>query len=152
MPDSVHQTPHTHLSVQPDQHYALLKSAIPRWLGETSSRRRQALGQSLARLPQAFRDASAQSQGELKRLATAHWDAQNTVENALAHVQDAQHFGEPILRLALKTQFGLDLDVSNTFLRLYIPQTIPVFPLRTGAARTWTVSLLEAALHNFEQQ
>ena len=152
MPDSVHQTPPTPLSVQPDQHYALLKSAIPRWLGETSSRRRQALGQSVARLPQAVRDTAAHSQGELKRLATAHWDAQNTVENALARVQDAQHFGEPILRLALKTQFGLDLDVSNTFLRLYIPQTIPGFPIRTGAARTWTVSLLEAALHNFEHQ
>ncbi|MPQ85983.1 leucine-rich repeat domain-containing protein [Pseudomonas sp. MAFF 730085] len=152
MPDSAEQTPRTTLSTQPDSHYAQLKDAMPRWLGETSSRRRQTLGQSTARLPQALRDASANSQSEFKRLAIAHWNAQNKVEQALAGVLDAQAFAEPILTLALKTKYGLDLDVKNTFLRLYIPLKIPGFALRSGASRTWTVSLLDAALHNFEHK
>ncbi|KAF1005259.1 MAG: hypothetical protein GAK32_02674 [Pseudomonas fluorescens] len=36
-------------------------------------------------------------------------------------------------------------------LRLYIPQTVPWFAIRSGGARTWTVSLLDAALYNFDQ-
>lgn len=150
MPEATEQTLQAAPPNQPDNHYAPLKNALPRWLGETSLRRRQALGNSVVRLPQSVRSASPDNLGELKRLATAHWSAQNTVEHALANVLNAQDFAEPILTLALKTQFGLDLDVKNTFLRLYVPQTLPGLPIHSGAARTWTVSLLEAVLHNFE--
>lgn len=152
MLDSAQQTPQATLSNQPDSHYQPLQNAVPRWLGETSPRHRQALSSNVARLPQSVRDASPGNRAELKRLASAHWDAQNTVEHALANVLDAPDFAEPILTLALKTRFDLDLDVKNTFLRLYIPQTIPGFPIRSGAARTWTVSLLDAVLHNFEPE
>ncbi|MEW5699782.1 dermonecrotic toxin domain-containing protein [Pseudomonas synxantha] len=152
MLDSAEYTSHTNLSSQPDSHYEPLKNAIPRWLGDTSLRRREALGRVPPNLPPALRDASAVSQGELKQLATAHWEAQNTVDKALAGLLSAEDFANPILTLALKAQFGLELDVRETFLRLYIPQTIPGFAIRSGAARTWTVSLMEAALHNFEQQ
>ncbi|MDT3233387.1 leucine-rich repeat domain-containing protein [Pseudomonas sp. rhizo25] len=152
MPDSAEHTSHTSPSFQPDSHYEPLKNAIPRWLGETSLRRREALGQLPPSVPPALRDASPASKGEFKRLAIAHWEAQNTVEKALAGLLSAEDFADPILTLALKTQFGLELDVRQTFLRLYIPQTIPGFPIRSGAARTWTVSLLEAALHNFEHK
>ncbi|MCJ7959455.1 MAG: hypothetical protein MUW57_23640 [Pseudomonas sp.] len=38
----------------------------------------------------------------------------------------------------------------STYLRLSVPATIPWFPVRSGAARIRTVSLLDAALHNFE--
>ncbi|AZE62859.1 MULTISPECIES: dermonecrotic toxin domain-containing protein [Pseudomonas fluorescens group] len=152
MPDSAEPTPHTSPSSQPDSHYEPLINAIPRWLGETSLRRREALGLVPPSLPPALRGASLVSQDELKQLATAHWEAQNSVEKALAGLLSAKDFAEPILTLALKTQFGLELDVRETFLRLYIPQTIPGFPIRSGAARTWTVSLLDAALHNFEHK
>ncbi|QZC96429.1 hypothetical protein K2E96_10785 [Pseudomonas sp. ERGC3:05] len=152
MLDSAQQTPQATLSNQPDSHYQPLQNAVPRWLGETSPRHRQALSSNVARLPQSVRDASPGNRAELKRLASAHWDAQSTVEHALANVLDAPDFAEPILTLALKTRFDLDLDVKNTFLRLYIPQTIPGFPIRSGAARTWTVSLLDAVLHNFEPE
>ena len=152
MPNATEPTSQTSPSHQPDIHYEPLKNTLPRWLGQTSLRHRQALSSHLARLPQAVRTASPGSLGELKPLAMAHWDAQNQVEKALANVQSAQDFAEPILTLALKARYGLELDVKNTFLRLYIPQTIPGFPIRSGAARTWTVSLLEALLHNFEPQ
>ena len=51
----------------------------------------------------------------------------------------------PILEQALKAEFGLELDVDATFVRLYIPDSVPWFSIRSGAARTWTVSLLDAA-------
>lgn len=73
------------------------------------------------------------------------------VDKALEHLQDAAAFAEPLLKAELKSCFDLDLDVRNTFVRLYIPATAPLFPIKTGA-RVWSVSLLEAALHNFEDR
>jgi Leucine-rich repeat (LRR) protein len=133
-----------------DDHYGHLANALPRWLLEASPSRREALRLTRPTLRPAFKRASPQQHRELKRLNAAYWTAQTILEKRLAHLQDARTFGEPLLRQALKQQYGLDLDVRRTFLRLYIPASIPWFPVKSGAARTWTVSLLDAALHNFE--
>ena len=127
---------------QPDSHYHLLKEAIPGWLGSASSAKQLALSQAK---PQPH-----PTNAELKRLNAAHWSAQNAVDDALKNVQGPSTFARAILEDALLTRFGLDLDSETVYLRLYIPLNIPIFSLPSGAARTWTVSLLEAALHNFE--
>lgn len=57
---------------------------------------------------------------------------------------DVRQFAEPLLRQALKVRFGIDIDVTRTFLRLYVPEGILV------GYRVKTLSLLDAALHNFE--
>ncbi|WP_320404197.1 MULTISPECIES: DUF6543 domain-containing protein [Pseudomonas] len=67
-------------------------------------------------------------------------------------MQDVKAFATPLLEQALKANFGLELDVEATYLRLCIALNIPWFPIRSGATRTWTVSLLDAALHNFEHK
>nr|WP_306660699.1 DUF6543 domain-containing protein [Pseudomonas nunensis] len=123
---------------------------LPQWLLKASAKRRTALGETAPHLPEEFRAASNGQHIVLKRLNTAYWTAQNRVDERLEHLQDARAFGEPLLRSALQQRFGLDLDVNATFLRLYIPDSIPWFPIRSGATRIWTVSLLDAALHNFE--
>lgn len=134
-----------------DEHYQPLKEAIPQWLGNTSATRREALKNSVPRLPEALKSASAEQHTQMKQLAGAHIDAQSQVDKALEHLQDAAAFAEPLLKAELKSCFDLDLDVRNTFVRLYIPATTPLFPIKTGA-RVWSVSLLEAALHNFEDR
>lgn len=132
----------------PDSHYQLLTSALPAWLGNASAGKRQALASIQ---PQPL-PGSAEQRAALRRLTGAHWDAQNSVDRALQHLQDVKTFATPILEQALKAEFGLELDVDATFVRLYIPDSVPWFSIRSGAARTWTVSLLDAALHNFEHK
>lgn len=132
----------THANDQPDSHYQLLQNALPAWLGQASSARRQALSRATPQ-PHA-------TNAELKRLNGAYWNTQNAVDDALKHVQGPRPFARAVLEEALLTRYALDLDSESVYLRLYIPQTVPWFSIPSGAARTWTVSLLDAALHNFE--
>ena len=62
----------------------------------------------------------------LKKLSQEHWTHRNRLDSMLSKLQSAQAFAEPLLSDALKTRFDLDLDVKTTFLRLYIPQTVPL--------------------------
>ncbi|HWT68286.1 MAG TPA: DUF6543 domain-containing protein [Pseudomonas sp.] len=135
----------------PDSHYQHLKNTLPQWLGQASSTRRLALKNTQPRLPDRLKTAPAAQHQEMKALNAAHWTAQNDVDKRLADLQDASAFAEPLLTKALKIRFGLDLNVRTTFVRLYVPATTPGFSVKTGA-RAWTVSLLDAALHNFEEK
>ena len=138
-------------SQPPDHHYQPLKDAIPDWLGTASPARRQALKNTQPQRLGSLNGASAVQHQQLMALNAAHWTAQTEVDQTLAHLQDANAFAEPLLKAALKRRFGLEVDVKSTFLRLYVPATTPWFPVKTGA-RAWTVSLLDAALHNFEEK
>ncbi|WP_421136898.1 dermonecrotic toxin domain-containing protein [Pseudomonas sp. NFX15] len=95
-------------------------------------------------------NAAKHQHAELGRLIAHHIASQNRVDKTLANLQNPAEFAEPLLKAELKRRFGLDLDVRETFLRLYIPTHRPWLRLKSGAARVWTVSLLDAALHNFE--
>ncbi|MED7667808.1 hypothetical protein GXB78_11440 [Pseudomonas moraviensis subsp. stanleyae] len=134
-----------------DEHYQPLKNAIPAWLGDTSATRRAALKNSVAQQSATLKTAPAEQHALMKSLGAAHITAQSQVDKSLEHLQDAAAFAEPLLKAELKRSFDLDVDVRNTYVRLYIPATTPWFPIRTGA-RAWSVSLLEAALHNFEDR
>jgi Leucine-rich repeat (LRR) protein len=133
-----------------DTHYQPLMSVIPRWLTQATAQKREALSKAKPRLPAGLINASRSQHAELRTLNALHWQAQNRVDQSLAKLKNASDFAEPLLIAALKKRFGLELDVHQTFLRLYIPDHIPWLRLKSGAARIWTVSLLDAALHNFE--
>ncbi|MGF6557872.1 Leucine-rich repeat (LRR) protein [Pseudomonas sp. S30_BP2TU TE3576] len=133
-----------------DAHFQHLMSAIPPWLAQASAQRRDTLKGITPRLPNDIKEVSRSQHAKLRELNARHWTAQNRVDRALANLQNADTFAEPLLQAAIKERFGLTLDVRQTFLRLYIPAHIPWLRLKSGAARIWTVSLLDAALHNFE--
>lgn len=135
----------------PDEHYQPLKNAIPQWLGNTSASRREALKNSPPLVPEALKSAPAEQHAVMKKLTATTLTAQSEVDKSLEHLQDAAAFAEPLLKAELKNCFHLDVDVRNTYVRLYIPVTTPWFAISTGA-RVWTVSLLDAALHNFEDR
>jgi Leucine-rich repeat (LRR) protein len=135
----------------PDSHYQPLRDSLPDWLGSASETRRLALTNITPQRSSNLHTAPAAQHEALNDLNVAHWNAQSAVDRSLEHLQDASAFAEPLLRQALKKDFDLDVDVRNTFVRLYIPATTPWFPIRTGT-RAWTVSLLDAALHNFEEK
>lgn len=131
----------------PDSHYQLLRQAIPAWLGQATPAKHAALAQAKPRPL----TATADQRAELLRLNGEHWRAQTRVDAALKNLQEPTAFARPILEAALLARFGLTLNTETTFLRLYIPLSVPWFPIPSGAAHTRTLSLVDAALQNFEQ-
>ncbi|MEX5496345.1 leucine-rich repeat domain-containing protein [Pseudomonas asgharzadehiana] len=125
-------------------------TTLPSWLGNASAAKRQALKAT----PMVFADwhatTSRERQAPLKLALATNWNAHNQVDSALATLQTPQQFAAPLLQQALKQRFGLDADVTTTYLHLYTPLTTPLLPVPTGGAKVWTVSLLSAALHNFD--
>lgn len=80
----------------------------------------------------------------------ASWTAQNAVDQALVQIQGARAFAEPLLREALRKKYAVTVDVNATCLRLYqAKNSLWGLPDPLGAVTTRTVSLLDAALHNF---
>jgi hypothetical protein len=70
----------------------------------------------------------------------------------LSDLQDVSAFAKPLLEQALKDRFGVDDDVEDTWLRLYAPvKTAWWVHDFSGGTTSRTVSLLDAALHNFSQ-
>ncbi|RIJ10766.1 hypothetical protein DXT77_13450 [Pseudomonas sp. 91RF] len=139
-----------HTALNPPEHYEPLRNAFPEWLGKTSAVRRQALKHNRRTLTDTLKKAPKAQHDELRALIAQRMSVQNTIDRTLEHLQDACAYAEPILTQALTSRFSLDVDVRNTFLRLYIPVKTPGLPITTGS-RSWTVSLLDAALHNFEE-
>lgn len=138
------------LNALPDAHFHHALTNLPDWVLKASPATRTALKGAPLRVADWHTNATRQQHQSAKRAGEEYWTARNHLEARLARMQSARDFAESRLTAALKTRFGLELDVKTTFLRLYIPQDIPWFPIKSGAARTWTVSLLDAALHNFQ--
>lgn len=142
--------PHPH--VTHSIHAPLLEQSIPDWLSQASPSHREALRNANAPLPAWYRQASRQQRKALDDSLVAHLNAQNQLAQALAGLQDVHAFAEPLLRRCLKTLLGVELDVNQTFLHLL--QTVgvgAVLPIEIGAFEVSTMSLLQAALHNFEE-
>ncbi|SDG51877.1 NEL-type E3 ubiquitin ligase domain-containing protein [Pseudomonas thivervalensis] len=118
--------------------------AVPRWLVGLGSQQRAALLQAAGPIPTGSAQASAADRDHLKSAVQASWQSHGKLEQLLARLQPIETFAEPLLAAALKKRFNLTLDVRQTCLRLYIPEGVSV------AYRTRTLSLLDAALQNFE--
>ncbi len=131
-------------------HHELIRNAIPPWLTDASLQRVSALKTVRLNLPDWHRTASAAEHQRLKEDIKDYWVAQNSVDKALSSLQDVYAFAEPILKKALKDRFGLEEDVKETWLRLYAPVKTSwwVHDFAAGT-QSRTVSLLDAALHNF---
>lgn len=137
-------------TAQPDAHFHPAFDNLPDWLLKTTPKTRTALKSTRLQRPNWHATATREQQQSLKLANEEHWTQRNRLDTRLARLQSVRDFAESLLNNALKTYFGLELDVKTTFLRLYISQDIPWFPIKSGGARTWTVSLLDAALHNFQ--
>ncbi|WP_223466595.1 dermonecrotic toxin domain-containing protein [Pseudomonas sp. GL-RE-26] len=131
-------------------HFERVKQAIPYWLKDTSIARVNELKADRVILPDPLRKATQVLQQRLKHGIKLSWTAQNEVDRALSELQDVYAFARPILQQALKDRFGVDDDVEQTWLHLYAPVKTSwwVHDFSDGTTSR-TVSLLDAALHNF---
>ncbi|WP_213938398.1 NEL-type E3 ubiquitin ligase domain-containing protein [Pseudomonas sp. dw_612] len=128
------------------RHYALIRDRIGTSFTRASFTRAQALGNvRLQREPWHSRAGKS-----LEIANTEAWSAQNDVDRVLDSLQDIRTFATPLLKSALKEKYRLDIDVANTYLRLYLPKGTPWYVIDTSSGvTTRTVSLLDAAIHNF---
>lgn len=131
-------------------HYDLIASRIAQPFKDASILRIQELSitrkDTLRWLPR----ASNYNHHSLQNANLSLWSAQSKTDRLLGELQDIHAFAEPLLRAALREQYGVEDDVKATFLYLYLPREKPwyVFDIKQGVL-TRTVSLLDAALHNF---
>ncbi|WP_259674560.1 NEL-type E3 ubiquitin ligase domain-containing protein [Pseudomonas fluorescens] len=93
------------------------------------------------------------SNSDHERLASANknaWSAQTSVDRLLANLKDVYSFAEPLLKARLREKYNVEVDVKNTYLILYATKKTPWYVIDTSKGYTArTVSLLDAALHNF---
>ncbi|MFJ2712113.1 dermonecrotic toxin domain-containing protein [Pseudomonas sp. NPDC087346] len=133
-------------------HFAVIEKAIPAWLSSTSISRVYELKSAGPTIAQWHRDASLADHRRLKNEVQNAWKAQNGVDKALSNLQDVYTFAKPLLQEALKRRFGVEDDVEQTWLRLYAPVNTSWWAHDFSAGATSrTVSLLDAALHNFSR-
>ncbi|WEL86944.1 hypothetical protein P0D90_24680 [Pseudomonas sp. CBSPCBW29] len=126
------------------RHYAQIKAAIPESLISASPALRAAITQAKPEIPAWYAATTPAQKAALQNLLEASIKSHTALEQATGKVQEVNAFARPLLEAALKNA-GFELDVNQVHLRLYVP----VEGLATGY-RTKTLSLLQAALNNFE--
>lgn len=128
----------------------IIKNAIPNWLIKASPERRLQLRGAPMAIPPWYKTASTEQREEMKRLTEASINSQIALDTIMSRVQGIEAFAEPLLIKALAEQCNVQLDVKKTFLRLNKPRTAGSLAIKVGTFEVMTLSLLDAALHNFE--
>lgn len=131
------------------RHIEHLKNALPDWLTGTSPARISALESATLPTAQPYAHATPQAHLPLRQAIAEHWRAQNTLDKRLGDINDLYTFAEPLLKAALFTEYG-DIDVKNTFVRLYTDAALAWWTVNVKkGVQSKTLSLLDAALGNF---
>ncbi|EXF91490.1 hypothetical protein HK44_017820 [Pseudomonas fluorescens HK44] len=133
-------------------HHEFIKKAIPAWLTKATPQRIRTLKVGEPGIPEWIKSASRAEHLSVAHAMEASWSSQNDVDKMLMDLQDVYSFAEPLLRQSLKEKYGIEDDVRETFLKLYSPVKLsPWVQNIDGGAVSRTVSLLDAALHNFSR-
>jgi hypothetical protein len=129
------------------RHYERIKSAISPQFKKASPDRARVLNTTPLAVQNWYGAAGHDS---LKTANLQAWEAQNQADQTFGKVLDIYAFAEPLLKARLKETHKIDVDVRSTYLRLYFPKKTPwyVIDIQPGYSSR-TVSLLDAALHNF---
>ncbi|VVO88221.1 NEL-type E3 ubiquitin ligase domain-containing protein [Pseudomonas fluorescens] len=133
-------------------HAEFMANAIPDWLVNASPERREALKNAPLILPDWYLAASQAQRQALNASFVASVTSQTLLDKTMSRLQDIDAFAQPLLVKALKDQFAVELDVEKTFLQLIKPLELGIFDIEFGTFEVLKLPLLQAALHNFEEQ
>lgn len=143
MPDPLAPPPADDFQGVHNQH---LKNALPQWIKTASGVRVQALKDTPRHTARPYPQASNHPQ--IKAAVTAQWHSQNSLDQTFRDLNNLHAFAEPLLKNAL-INYG-EIDVKSTFIRLYSKANLAWWVHdSTEGVTSRTVSLLDAALHNF---
>ncbi|VVQ31663.1 dermonecrotic toxin domain-containing protein [Pseudomonas fluorescens] len=125
------------------RHYEFIKAAVDDSFKNATLGRANALAAAPLTNPAWYSTAPAAYRKKLAAANLKAWGSQNQVDHLLAKT-DLYAFAEPLLKAKIKERHGIEPDVKKTWLRLYLPTNSD-----SDGAKTRTVSVLDAALHNF---
>ena len=131
-------------------HADFLEAAMPAWLIEASTQRRQAMKQVGTQRPAWYANASPEQRKVVDACFKESLAAQNQLDKTLSSFLDIDTFARPLLIQALKDQFQIEVDVDKTLLRLTRPLEITVIKVEISSFELFRLPLLQVALHNFE--
>jgi Leucine-rich repeat (LRR) protein len=131
-------------------HGELLEQMAPEWLVNATPARRHAMKNTGTRLPDWYQRASLTQQQALRERFNASFTSQTRLDKTMSTLQDIDTFAEPLLIKALKDQIGADVDVNRTLVCLRRPLEISDLEIEVANFEVMKLSLLQAALHNFE--
>lgn len=137
------------IPIEHGRHYDLIQSAIPPYMVEAAPERRAALTAIRPQIPDWYARASTAQKDTLKTLNQTCGQALNKLDSYLGKIPELNAFAQPLLEQALESA-GYRLPVNEVFVRLYAP-TVDAFGVGSGGFSVKSMSLLQAALHNFEQ-
>ncbi|WP_419710801.1 NEL-type E3 ubiquitin ligase domain-containing protein [Pseudomonas sp. NFX224] len=149
MPDHPPSSPRP-LPGQSSIHSELLEQLTPEWLINATPQRRAAIKGAGTRAPDWYQRASTGQQQTLKESFNASFVAQSRLDKTMSSLQNIDTFAEPILSKALKDRFGVEADVNKTQVCLRRPLEVGVLEIEVSSFEVLKLSLLQAALHNFE--
>jgi hypothetical protein len=133
-------------------HYERIVEALPHAIKDAPPARLSILAnRSIASPPDWYASASDIDRNYLKELIDKRWLLQRLVDAPLKDLQqDIKAFAKPLLSVLMSSNFNNHHDVEDLSLRLYIPDRI-IFGIDRGASHVRESTLLDAALHNFEE-
>lgn len=147
----------THLPTSPRSlpgqssiHRELLERLTPEWLINATPQRRTAIKNAGTLAPHWYQRASTREQQALKDSFNTSFAAQARLDKTMSLLQDIDTFAEPILTKALKERFGVEIDVNKTLVCLRRPLEVGVLEIEVTSFEVLKLTLLQAALHNFE--
>lgn len=132
-------------------HYPRIKPLIPKAITEAPQTRLLSVAQMQPVFPDWYLKARPVDRDHLKQLVDERWRLQGPLDELLGDLQhDIKAFAEPLLKTLLLSNFNEHGDPNDLQLRLYVPKKIAgVIDNQASIIRRST--LLEAALHNFEE-
>jgi Leucine-rich repeat (LRR) protein len=131
-------------------HADFLEAAMPAWLIEASTQRRQAIKQAGTRTAAWYTSASPEQRKLLDACFKNSLTAQVQLDKTLSSFLDIDTFARPLLIQALKDRFAIEVDVDKTLLCLRRSVEMGVFKVEVSSFELLKLPLLQAALHNFE--
>ena len=133
-------------------HHDVIKALLPDWPIQTCESSLKALKHLKPNPKHRPGKLPSVQQHALNQAHIEHWKSHHRSAQLLESLQDIHTFAQPLLNQALNQHYNVDLelDLKRTFINLYIPLKLPLLDLNTGASKNWRLSMLDAALHNFE--
>ncbi|WP_130903995.1 NEL-type E3 ubiquitin ligase domain-containing protein [Pseudomonas sp. Sample_22] len=132
-------------------HYERIVQVLPPAIKTAPPARVSRLASTTVSTPGWYLKASAVDRQYLKELIDKRWLLQRLVEAPLQDLQqDIRAFAKPLLSQLMSSNFNSHDDVGQLTLKLYVPDKI-IFGIDRGASHMRESTLLDAALHNFEE-
>ncbi|RON15189.1 NEL-type E3 ubiquitin ligase domain-containing protein [Pseudomonas frederiksbergensis] len=132
-------------------HHQRIKQLIPKVITEAPRARLLTAVDVQPTFPAWYLKARPMDRDYLKQLFDERWRLQGPLDELLGNLQhDIKAFAEPLLKTMLLSNFNEHGNPNDLQLRLYVPNKVASV-IDTQASTIRHSTLLEAALHNFEE-